>query len=152
MPKATVNADGTRVELKSCPGGFVLLRQLAFGDMLKRRDLAARYMQEFSGVKDANVSRIQIDILNEASRKFDFSHCILDHNLEDDNGNKLDFSNAMVLDILDPKIAAEIEREMDKINLEDFDPENFTSPAGVQSASTGNGSQKIVDTESPTKI
>jgi hypothetical protein len=88
MPKATVNADGTKVDLKTCPGGFVTLRQLSFGQMLKRRDMAAKYMQEFGTGRNAT-NRITIDILNEASRKYDFAHCIIDHNLEDDRGTNL---------------------------------------------------------------
>src|SRR5215813_8592389 len=117
MPRATVNADGTRIDLRTCPGGYVVLRQLSFGQMLKRRDMAAKYMQEFGTGRDNNTNRITIDILNEASRKYDFAHCIIDHNLEDDKGNKLDFTNSMSLDILDPRIAAEIETEVDKLNL-----------------------------------
>src|SRR6266576_984875 len=116
MPKATVDTAGVRHDLKSCEGGFVLLRQLPFGMMLKRRDLAARYMQEFTGTNIADVNTITINILNEKSRQFDFANMILDHNLEDANGNKLDFGNPMTLDVLDPRIAAEIETQMDKLN------------------------------------
>jgi hypothetical protein len=149
MPKATVNADGTKIDLRTCPGGFVTLRQLSFGQMLKRRDMAAKYMQEFGTGRDTT-NRITIDILNEASRKYDFAHCIIDHNLEDDSGNKLDFSNAMSLDILDPKIAAEIENEIDKLNLTDFDSENFTTPSESSSTVIGNGSQKEEASVPPT--
>jgi hypothetical protein len=108
--------------------------------MLKRRDMAAKYMQEF-GTGRSNTNKITIDILNEASRKYDFAHCIIDHNLEDDKGNKLDFSNSLSLEILDPRIAAEIENEIDKLNLVDFDEETFTMPAGSSLTTTGNGSQ-----------
>jgi hypothetical protein len=144
MPRATVNVEGTKIDLKTCPGGFVTLRQLSFGQMLKRRDMAAKYMQEFAPGKNAT-NRITIDILNEVSRKYDFAHCIIDHNLEDDKGNKLDFANTMSLDVLDPRIAAEIEEEIDKLNLVDFDAENFTTPSESSLTQTGNGSQKEED-------
>ena len=149
MPRATVNTDGVRVDLKTCAGGFVLLRQLSFGQMLKRRDMAARFMQEVTQGNAPN--RITIDILNEVSRKYDFANCIIDHNLEDDQGNKLDFTNALVLDILDPRIAAEIEDHIDKLNLTDLDTENFTTPVESSSTAIGNGSQTVEDSTLPAK-
>jgi hypothetical protein len=143
MPRATVDSAGVRHDLKSCPGGFVLLRQLPFGMMLKRRDLAAKYMQEFTGTSVTDVNTITINILNEKSRQFDFANMILDHNLEDDLGNNLDFTNPMTLDLLDPKIAAEIETEMDKLNGTEFNEENFTTPSEQSSIETGNGSPTV---------
>jgi len=147
MPRATVDSAGVRHDLKTCPGGFVLLRQLPFGMMLKRRDLAAKYMQEFTGTSVNDVNTITINILNVASRQFDFANAILDHNLEDADGNKLDFNNTMTLDILDPKIAAEIETEIDKLNGTDFDEQNFTTPSESSSTATGNGSQTVEDSQ-----
>src|SRR5205085_2222150 len=137
--------------LKSCEGGFVLLRQLPFGMMLKRRDMAAKYMQEFTETNIADVNTITINILNEKSRQFDFANMILDHNLEDDAGNKLDLSNPMTLDILDPRIAAEIETEMDKLNGTDFDEKNFTSQSEQSLTEIGSGLQKPKDTPSETE-
>src|SRR5687768_14839390 len=150
MPRGTVSSEAVRVELKSLPGGFVMLKQLPFGQMLTRRDKAARYLQEVTpGLDGKDISRIQIDVLNEASRLYDFSHCIADHNIEDEDGNKLDFSDkmvAMTLQVLDPKIGAEIEREIDKLNRDDTDVEGFTMPSGASSTETGKESQKDTDT------
>lgn len=144
MPRATVNQEATKVDLTSLPGGFVMLKQLPFGQMLSRRDKAARYLQEVNprAAKD-DISKIQIDILNEASRIYDFKHCIIDHNLEDDQGNKLDFGNAMTLQVLDPRVGAEIEREIDKLNRDDFDDEVFTTQSGASSTSTGEESPPV---------
>lgn len=151
MPKATVDTAGVQINLKSCEDGYVVLRQLPFGMMLKRRDLAAKYMQEFTGTDIADVNTITINILNEKSRQFDFANMILDHNLEDDNGNKLNFANPMTLDLLDPRIAAEIETQMDKMNGTDFDEKNFTTPSESSSTGTGNGSQKVEELPSTTE-
>lgn len=140
MPRGTVSMEATRYELKTLPGGFVELKQLSFGQMLKRRDRAARYMQEQTGRGGNN--RVQIDILNEVSRQFDFANCIADHNIEDDHGNKLDFSNHATLDVLDPKIASEIESLIDSMNQEDFDAETFTPPSDASSTVTSNGSHQ----------
>ena len=135
MPKATVNLDGQRIELKSCPGGYVVIKQLPFGMMLKRRDLALKYSEEVNGqrVSDDAKRQISINIMNEQSRRFDFKHCIIDHNLEDDHGNQLDFGKPATLDILDPRIAAEIERAIDNLNQEDFNEQGFTMPSGDNS-------------------
>lgn len=140
MPKATINSEGTRLDLNTCPGGYVILHQLSFGQLLKRRDMALKYSQEMSPGKIDDVTMVHVDIMNEATRRFDFANCIKEHNLEDDNGNTLNFHNPKSLDILDPRIAAEIEREMDGMNLVDFDDEVFTGPLDQSSTPTSNGS------------
>lgn len=141
MPRATVDLEGHRLELKTCPGGYVVIKQLPFGDVLKRRDRAMKYSQDIDGSKKADAAtQININILNEASRRFDFQHCIIDHNLEDDNGNKLNFNNPATLDILDPRIAHEIELEIDKLN-QDFDEEDFTMPSEATLKKAGDLSQ-----------
>lgn len=140
MPKATINTEGVRLALNTCPGGYVLLRQLSFGQMLKRRDMALKYSQEMNPGRVDEVTVMHVNIMNEATRRFDFANCIVEHNLEDENGTALNFHNPMTLDILDPRIAAEIEREMDKMNLQDFDEEIFTGPLDQSSTRTSNGS------------
>lgn len=147
MPRATINTEGTRYELNNLPDGYVVLRQLSFGEMLKRRDLTMKFMQELvPNAKPGDVSKVHVDILNEVTRKFDFLHCIIDHNLEDERGHKLDLGNQLALDILDVRIAAEIERLIDGLNQEDFDGENFTLPSESTSTGTSNGSQSTQDT------
>lgn len=133
MPRATVSTDTTHKDLTTCPGGYVELRQLPFGQMLTRRDKASRMIQEIDPkAKESDIARVQVDILNEWGRRYDFKHCIADHNLEDENGIKLDFSNALAIDILDPRIGQEIERYIDELNQADFDKEGFTSPSDSQ--------------------
>ena len=127
MPKAIVSQDTVRKELKTCPGGYVELRQLPFGQMLTRRDKASRMIQEIHpGMKATDVQRVQMQVMHQWSNQYDFKHCIVDHNLEDDQGNKLDFGNPMTLDVLDPKIGAEIENYIVEMNQEDFKEEDFT--------------------------
>jgi hypothetical protein len=139
MPRATVSTEAIRYDLQSLPDGFVSLKQLSFGEMLQRRDRGLRYTQEMTQ-GNGNAAKMQIDILNEFSRLHDFPRCIVDHNLEDDQGNKLDFGERMIkmtLAVLDPKIGSEIERLIDKLNQDEFDPEDFTTPAGSPSTTTG---------------
>jgi hypothetical protein len=137
MPRATISTEAIRYDLKSVPGGFVTLKQLSFGEMLQRRDRSLRYTQEMTGAVNP---RMQIDILNEFSRLHDFPKCIVDHNLEDDDGNKLDFSEHMIkmtLSVLDPRVGVEIETLIDKLNQEDVDEEGFTTPVASNSMPIG---------------
>lgn len=137
MPNATISDEAVRKELKSLPEGFVMLRQLPFGRILTRRDKASRFLQQMNpNSKPGDITQLQIDILNEASRQYDFANCIVDHNLEDRFGNKLDFGNPMTLDILDPKVGQEIERYIDELNQEELDEEGFTLPSDRSSNPT----------------
>lgn len=132
MPKATVSQETVKKELKSCEGGFVTLKKLPFGLLLERRDNASKLSMH--GGDD----KVDIALMQRWSRQFEFGHCIIDHNLEDDNGAKLDFNNEMSIYALDPKIGQEIERYLDELNQEDTpeDQANFTSAANGLSKDT----------------
>lgn len=124
MPKATVSTETVRKELKSLTGGYVELRKMGFGSRLKRRDTASRMVMEMEqnsgrrGQKREVPQEMKIEMMQEASRRVEFRECIVDHNLEDDNGNKLDFSNPMTLDALDPTVGEEIEQLIDELHPE----------------------------------
>jgi hypothetical protein len=117
VPNATVNTEATRHDLKSLPGGFVSLRPLPFGKVLERRENASRMSMEQTGRKTGG--KIDFSILQSWSRAFDFKECIVDHNLEDANGDLLDFSKATTLKMLDPKVGSEIEALIDDLNAEE---------------------------------
>ena len=136
MPKATVSHTGVRHDLESCEGGFVELRQLSYDEVLARRD----------GISNLTVDRedtqtVNINTMQRWAREFDFRNCIRDHNLEDDNGNPLDFTKSHTFKILDPRIGMEIEKLIDELNGEEDDEkvkkelEAFMNAAG--SSSTG---------------
>lgn len=147
MPKATVSQETKRVNLKSCPGGYVELRQLSYYEMMHRRDIAAKMYTEQkvqprrgkqSGRprdrQDEETLRAQLEVMNVAIMEFEFSKCIESHNLQDNDGNLLDFSNPLSFEILDPKVGAEIGRHIDDLNQEeeeDLDP--FTNAASSSS-------------------
>ena len=129
MPKATVLTEAVKKDLKSCPGGFVTLRQLSYSEMLARRDIVTR-MSMRQGSKD---DKINVELANLEANRYSFKHCISEHNLEDDNGQPLNFANPMTFDVLDPKIGAEIERYIDEMNQDDEDSEDFTPPVSASS-------------------
>jgi hypothetical protein len=125
MPRATVSTEPTRYELKSLPGGYVQLVPLPFGKMLERRENASKMSMQ-GDTRKSKGGQIDFSLMQRWARQYEFVNCIVDHNLEDDKGNKLDFNNRLALDALDPKIGAEIEQLIDSINQEeDEDLEDF---------------------------
>lgn len=143
MPNATVSAEPVHVELKTLEGGWVDIKQFAFGQTLSRREGLMEQTQHIDPKRKADDTiEVKIKMLQEKSTKYDFATCIVDHNLEDANGRKLDFANPMTLDALDTRIGTEIEYWIDKLNGTNFDPANFTMPSGDSTTQTSETSQK----------
>lgn len=131
MPVATRKTETVRRELKTAPpDGFIVLRQLSFDEMLERRDGATKVLME-RGVGGRNAdAKMAVQIANKWSNRFSFPRCIVEHNLTDENGNPLDFTERGIdqtFRMLDPKIGAEIERLVDELNQEEEEPEGFTN-------------------------
>lgn len=130
MPVATVSPDdeAERKELKSCPpDGFVLLRRLSHGQKMHRRTLSSKVvMKAAKGKKDVETS---IDAFNAAAELYDFANCIIDHNLTDKSGRKLDFHNPRDVELLKGPIGEEISTYMDELN-------NFELDANVGNSQT----------------
>lgn len=113
MPRATVSSDTERHDLKSAPpDGFVELRRMSYGEYIKRREMLSGMRLEGKG-KDANAV---MQLANEKVTQFEFAKCIIDHNLEDEQGNKLVLSRPQDFSRLDPRIGQEIGDLIDKMN------------------------------------
>jgi hypothetical protein len=126
MPVGTRKIETTREDLKSLPGAWIELRQLSYDEMLERRDGATQILME-RGIKNADSQQMAVKVLNRWSNQYSFPRCIEDHNITDEQGVKLDFSRPeRVFPILDPKVGAEIEALIDKLNQEDEVGEDFT--------------------------
>jgi len=125
MPVATIKPGTTyRKDLKTLEGAFVEIRQLSFDEMLERRDKAMKMSMEAREGKRARKDekrKIDFESAMQWTRYFEFSRCIVDHNLTDENERPLDFSNRMTLKVLDPRVAQEIERHIEELNQEDED-------------------------------
>lgn len=140
MPKATVSHEAVRHNLKSCPGGWVELRTLSYYEMMQRRDLTARlYSEQKTGrnIKSEDTLRQVMEVMNVAIMEYEFKNCIVNHNLEDDNGVLLDFSSSMALKSLDPKIGAEINKYIDALNQEDEEDLDDSPSAPISSLRDG---------------
>jgi hypothetical protein len=114
MPKAVANIDDTdRFELKSCPEGFVVLRRMTYGQTVQRRALMKMSVQSGGSRKSFQG---ELAMASEEIQKFEFSHCIVEHNLEDVDGRVLNLSGDVDFAKLDPRIGQEIESLIGDMN------------------------------------
>jgi len=112
MPKAVVSLEPTHFDLDSLEGGWVRLKPMSFGQKQHRSELATdQSMKEFGGDQE-----LFMRIMNRRVSEYEFRTCIVDHNLDDENDNKLDFKNPATLDILDPRVGDEIDQLITKMN------------------------------------
>ena len=146
MPRATINtAETTRFELKSLPktdedeGGFVELRKLSYGQILERRDMGAKIAIEGLGDTRSKEEDLKVttEMIQKAVTEFEFKQCIVSHNLEDENGTILNFSNPNTVHALDPQVGQEISELIDEMNQWDSDlrgKDESTSKVGLELA------------------
>lgn len=129
MPDGTVTQETFHRELKSLPpDGFVELKMLPYHDMLVRRDKGSIMAMEQleRGKKQGDATpKLTIESLQTWERAYMFKNCIVDHNITDKNGAKLDFRSEMTLHILNPAVGMEIERLIDEINGGEDVPKDF---------------------------
>lgn len=113
MPSAVVNFTATEeYRLKTLPGGFVKLRRLSYGQKLERQSMAMQTQIAGEGKK----ASMEMTMMQQVVTAFEFKNCIADHNLEDEQGTKLDFRKKENVFRLDPRIGEEIETYIDKMN------------------------------------
>ena len=131
MPRATIDTSTQKVDLKTAPpDGFVMLRRMTYGKWLHRQELALK-LQIDAGKKGDNMKG-EMQMANKAVTLFEFQECVIDHNLENDAGEKLDFKQPYTLDILDPRIGNEIGEAIMRLHEADLG----NSEAGSNSSST----------------
>jgi hypothetical protein len=114
MPRATTNPNETeKIWLKSCPEGYVELRRMSYGEVLRKRQMGTTMsLQQGS---DGDTQGV-MEMVQRRMTEFEFAKCVVDHNLEDENGKTLDFKKSNTFDRLDPRIGEEIGEEIDKMN------------------------------------
>lgn len=116
MPRATVSAEEIRKDLKSLPGGWVLLKRMSYGQKLERTQLATD--MEIEMQRGSKTQRASVEIMQHAVAMFEFKHCLVDHNLfeDDEETIKLDLTTKNGLSKLDPKVGDEIGKYIDELN------------------------------------
>jgi hypothetical protein len=145
MPRATVSRETVHYDLQTLEGGFVELRTLSYYEMMQRRDIMARISTEQSGSRRDRSTKQIMEMMNAAVTEYEFKTCISNHNLEDENGVRLDFNNPLALRSLDPKIGAEIGRYIDELNKDD-DSEDLDSSPTVATLSSQDGETQRSET------
>lgn len=156
MPVIEYNTSGEVFPLKNAPpDGFIKARSLSYQEVLVRRDLAAKFIYrqkdevskrssngiggDKSGKRDAPSTEdleMMMESANEVVQRFQFSTQIQDHNLEFAGGIKINFSNPAHLKKLPPKLGAEIEDILDKLNEDDEVEADFLEPSTTSSQTT----------------
>ena len=124
MPRATTSVKETfKKELKTLPktdkeeAGWVELKKLTYGQILERRDMATKMSINMprSGNRDQDMQAL-MDIAQSRVAEYEFKHSIVKHNLEDENGNLLDFGIPGTVERLDPAVGAEIQDLIEDLN------------------------------------
>lgn len=126
MPNATYDpADTGHRELKSLPGAWVQLRMMNYGQVLSRKAMMKLSVTAGKRQKDLHG---ELELASEAVSLFELRCCVVDHNLEDSTGRKLDLANVNDVRILHPKVGAEIDQLIsDMNNFEDEEEEDPNS-------------------------
>lgn len=130
MPLAVVMEEPNRRDLKTCPGGYVMIRRMTYGEKLERRKFTSKMDLEMN--RASKSAKSTIDIFSEQSEIYDFMHCIVEHNLTklvnaqtgqpcgpndpDAKEVPLDFMKSTDIKLLAGQIAEEIGTAIDKIN------------------------------------
>jgi hypothetical protein len=152
MVKATVSLAPERFDLKSVKGGFVTLRRLTWGQKLERQEMATkqvireveqngnRAQRRARSRQDVN-AEVDVKMLSRLTAEWEFRHCIVEHNLEDDSGAVLNFQVGTTLDLLDPRIGEEIQNLInDMNNFEDEDAEGENPEGNLKTESEATSS------------
>jgi len=137
MPLAVVMEEPELRELKTCPGGYVYIKRMSFGEKLERRKFNSKMDVEMQ--RGSRSAKSSIDIFNEDMEIYDFMHCIDSHNLtklvnkqtglptssKDPEAVEvaLDFTKAFDIKLLAGQIAEEIGTAIDKLNNFEEDEE-----------------------------
>lgn len=124
MPRATVLKTTERKPLLTLPAGedgteegWVELRRMSFGEKLDKDAEAMKMRFDVSEMDDdeKNVGA-EVAMINAAVTAKEFAKCIMDHNLEDENGMKLNFNRPEHVRGLDPRVGQEIQDLIAEMN------------------------------------
>lgn len=116
MPRATVVTQPERFDLETVEGGFILLRRMTYGEKLQKDQEAMKLRFDMSTAGNEGGMDAEIAMINEFATLAELSKCVMDHNLEDEHGNKLDFRKAEDVRKLDPRVGDEIQALLAELN------------------------------------
>jgi hypothetical protein len=114
MPRAVNIAENQKFELKSLPEAYVVIRRMSQGEKMQRAGRMSGL--KVSGSRKSRDFQGELELANQRVTEFEFATCIIDHNLEDEDGRVLDFSQASDLAKLDGKVGEEIGVYINRVN------------------------------------
>lgn len=114
MVMAVATQDYERYDLKSCPEGYVMLKRMTYGQKLYRQQMAMKMVMQ--GNEKSKDFSGEMAFVNAAATEYEFSCCIGDHNLEDEQGKPLDLKKSKDIQRLDPRIGEEIQTKLGELN------------------------------------
>lgn len=161
MPVAVVDPEAfERRDLQSLEGAYIMVRPLPHGLVLRRRDKQSKmFVESNMGTQGRRkpqneTNRLEIETMNEWATAYDYKYCIGEHNLTDAQGNNLDLGSPLAIQMLSPKVGAEIDTILSELN--DFEEdEDFTQAPSTSSQDGGTQLQEVKtpeDLESLTAI
>ena len=114
MPKAVANTTAhVTKDLKSVSGGYVTLRQMNYGQIVARREMMKMSITAAKGSKDFTG---EMAMASAEITRFEFQQCIVEHNLEDEDGRNLNLGSPVDFGKLDPRVGQEIEKLISDMN------------------------------------
>lgn len=127
MPRAVTPQEAKTFNLESLPEGFVTIRRMSYGEDLQVRSLSVRMHMQQEEMRRARREaekegrepddiEVEMSVDVRAVTAFQFARTIVDHNLENEVGKKLNFRNRADFEKLDPAIGAEIENYIGEMN------------------------------------
>jgi hypothetical protein len=152
MPRATVSLAPQRFDLKTLPpqgdeeGGWVQMRRMSYGELLQSQDMA--YQVQMKAAEGEDDPEVGVSITRAAIAEFQLKTCVLDHNLEDETGRKLVFSNNDDVVSLDASVGQELSDLIDKMH--DWS-KNFPNSKGPSANGSSTGRSTVTEaSDSPT--
>lgn len=124
MPFAGVEDDPIRYDLKTVPGGYVKLKRLSYGDKMRRLEKTMK--QSMVQKKGQKEQRVDVDLTITQAKISDFNKCVVEHNLTYiRNGQEvpLNFQGSDILDLINGRVAEEIDGYIDELNSYEEDVE-----------------------------
>lgn len=114
MPRATIDLTETsRHDLKSVPGGYVVVRRLSYGKYLDRQTEAMDVKARAQRGEDMSM---ELKMMGRKTTAIEFRECIVEHNLTDENDLPLDLSFPGTLDRLDSRVGQELDDILKELN------------------------------------
>jgi hypothetical protein len=120
MPVAVLVHTPERFELKSLPGGYVVIRRMTYGEKLQRSEMTMSMRMDMADKKNMGAD---MKMLSRQVTLWSFSRLITEHNLENADGRPLNFKNPVDVESLDGMVGEEIDTYVDKVNNFEEDEE-----------------------------